>query len=253
MPSIEIPSNLTAPELSLAQTIRDLNIYLFKGYVYDQETGLYYCHTRYYNPKVGRWISIDDVSYLDPESIGGMNLYAYCGNNPVMRVDYYGHFWDTILDVISIGWSLYDFLKKPSLGNLGWLALDVAFALIPFVPSISKLVKGASHIDEVVDVAHGFSKIDGIQDAIVIGNKMSRVEDVARIQDALTYAGYIPLNLFGDAAPLWIKTLARIDNAKWLINHVYDGYRILDIGKDSRTYWAMVKSAYGMEKRILFY
>jgi len=89
----EIPNDLTTAELSLAQTIRDLNIYLYKGYVYDQETGLYYCHTRYYNPNVGRWISIDDVSYLDPESIGGMNLYAYCGNNPVMCTDPSGHEW----------------------------------------------------------------------------------------------------------------------------------------------------------------
>lgn len=170
-----------------------------------------------------------------------------------MRVDYYGHFWDTILDIISIDWSLYDFIKNPTLGNFGWLTLDVGFALIPFIPSVSKLVKGASHIDEVVDVAHGFSKLDDIQDAIVIGNKMSRVSDVARIQNAVTYGGYIPLNLLGDVAPLWVKTLARLDNAKWLINHVYDGHRILDIGKDSRTYWAMVRSAYRMEKRILFH
>lgn len=92
VPTIEIPNDLTTAELTLAQTIRNLNFYLYKGYVYDQETGLYYCHTRYYNPKVGRWISIDDVSYLDSESIGGMNLYAYCGNNPVLYSDPIGTF-----------------------------------------------------------------------------------------------------------------------------------------------------------------
>lgn len=91
VPTIEIPSDLTTAELSLAQSIRDLNIYLYKGYVYDQETGLYYCHTRYYNPNIGRWISIDDVSYLDPGTIGGMNLYTYCGNNPVMYLDSDGY------------------------------------------------------------------------------------------------------------------------------------------------------------------
>ena len=30
---------------------------------------------------------MDDISYLDPETIGGTNLYAYCLNNPVMCVD----------------------------------------------------------------------------------------------------------------------------------------------------------------------
>ena len=50
----------------------------------DVETGLYYNVTRYYNPEWGRFLNADDVSYLDPESISGLNLFAYCGNNPVM-------------------------------------------------------------------------------------------------------------------------------------------------------------------------
>ena len=50
----------------------------------DVETGLYYCKSRYYNPKWCRWLNADDVSCLDPESINGLNLYAYCKNNPVM-------------------------------------------------------------------------------------------------------------------------------------------------------------------------
>jgi hypothetical protein len=38
-----------------------------------------------------RWLSSDKVSYLDPESINGINLYMYCGNNPVMFFDQTGH------------------------------------------------------------------------------------------------------------------------------------------------------------------
>jgi RHS repeat-associated protein len=63
----------------------------------DVETGLYYNVTRYYDPKIGRFISADDISYLDPESIGGLNLYAYCGNNPVNMIDSEGNFASTIL------------------------------------------------------------------------------------------------------------------------------------------------------------
>lgn len=58
----------------------------------DVETSLYYCNSRYYNPDWCRWLNADDVSYLDPESINGLNLYAYCGNNPVMGYDPYGTF-----------------------------------------------------------------------------------------------------------------------------------------------------------------
>ena len=60
-------------------------------YNYDVETGLYYLHSRYYDPEVGRFISMDDIDYLDPETIGGTNLYAYCNNNPVMYVDPIGN------------------------------------------------------------------------------------------------------------------------------------------------------------------
>lgn len=39
-----------------------------------------------------RFISPDDVGYLDPTSINGLNLYCYCGNDPVNRYDPSGHF-----------------------------------------------------------------------------------------------------------------------------------------------------------------
>ena len=67
--------------------IGNINPFRYRGYYYDVETGLYYLKTRYYDPEVGRFITIDDISYLAPDTINGLNLYAYCGNNPVMMVD----------------------------------------------------------------------------------------------------------------------------------------------------------------------
>ena len=72
--------------------IAEVNPYRYRGYYYDVETKLYYLKTRYYDPEVGRFISQDDVSYLDPEHINGLNLYAYCLNNPIMGVDPTGTF-----------------------------------------------------------------------------------------------------------------------------------------------------------------
>ena len=78
-----------------------MNPFRYRGYYYDTETGLYYLKTRYYDPEIGRFITIDDTSYLDPETINGLNLYAYCGNNPVMNVDANGAFFLTLFSVLA--------------------------------------------------------------------------------------------------------------------------------------------------------
>jgi RHS repeat-associated protein len=62
-----------------------INPLRYRGYYYDTETGLYYLQSRYYNPELGRFISKDDPS--NNANIIDENLYAYCGNNPVMNVD----------------------------------------------------------------------------------------------------------------------------------------------------------------------
>ena len=72
-----------------------MNPFRYRGYYYDTETGLYFLQTRYYDPEIGRFLTIDDTEYLAPETINGLNLYAYCLNNPVMRTDSQGTNWWT--------------------------------------------------------------------------------------------------------------------------------------------------------------
>lgn len=64
-----------------------LNPFRYRGYYYDTETELYYLQTRYYDPEIGRFISQDILEYADPETINGLNLYAYCLNNPIRYID----------------------------------------------------------------------------------------------------------------------------------------------------------------------
>ena len=68
------------------------NPFRYRGYYYDTSIGLYYLNSRYYDPETGRFLNEDLVSYLEPETIGGINPYAYCLNDPVNNIDPSGHF-----------------------------------------------------------------------------------------------------------------------------------------------------------------
>ena len=56
------------------------------------ETGLFWLSSRHYSPELCRFISPDDVEYLDSKSVNGLNLYCYCMNNPIMYANPSGHF-----------------------------------------------------------------------------------------------------------------------------------------------------------------
>ena len=80
-----------------------INPFRYKGYYYDVETQLFYCNSRYYSPELCRFISPDSIEYLDPKSINGLNLYAYCGNDPINKYDPTGHFTISTLVWIIVG------------------------------------------------------------------------------------------------------------------------------------------------------
>jgi len=63
------------------------NRYCFQGREIEWTTGLYYFRSRWYDPVTGRWLSKDPIGIS-----GGLNLYAFCGNNPVNFVDPMGNF-----------------------------------------------------------------------------------------------------------------------------------------------------------------
>ena len=84
----------------LADTLGTLNPFRYRGYIYDEETGFYYVSSRYYDPVIGRFLNADDVAVVTvtPETPHwDKNLYAYCDNNPVMRIDTNGEFWNFIV------------------------------------------------------------------------------------------------------------------------------------------------------------
>jgi RHS repeat-associated protein len=83
--------------------------FLYTGHFYLSPSDLHLTLYRAYNPELGMWLSRDPIA-----ENGGLNLYAYVGNNPIMRYDplglYPGQF---IVDY----WS--DAIVNPSNGTVG--------------------------------------------------------------------------------------------------------------------------------------
>ena len=67
------------------------NPFLYRSYIYDYETGLYYLQSRYYDPEIGRFLNADEPTFIGlNNSITSYNVYAYCDGDPINNIDYFG-------------------------------------------------------------------------------------------------------------------------------------------------------------------
>lgn len=109
---------------SLATTIGVQNPFLYRGYYYDSESGLYYLNSRYYDPQTGRMINADNTDTLtaSPTSTTDKNLFSYCDNDPINRKDEDGHFWNFVIGAAVGATSVYvgDIVGNVLSGKSGW-------------------------------------------------------------------------------------------------------------------------------------
>ena len=84
----------------MANTLGKANPLRYRGYIYDEETRLYYLQSRYYDPELGRFINAD-VYTSTGQGLLGNNMFAYCGNNPVCNVDPSGNAFFTALGALT--------------------------------------------------------------------------------------------------------------------------------------------------------
>ena len=83
-------------------TIAEINPIRYRGYYLDSETGYYYLQSRYYDPSIGRFLNADtiDVLAISPAGLTDKNLFAYCDNNPITRIDNGGEAWNIIIGAV---------------------------------------------------------------------------------------------------------------------------------------------------------
>ena len=86
--------------ISAEGDLAEINPLRYRGYYYDSETGFYYLQSRYYDPENHRFINADVYTSTDSSDAIACNMFAYCGNNPVMRIDIDGRFFNWITGAV---------------------------------------------------------------------------------------------------------------------------------------------------------
>ena len=77
----------------------NINPFKYHSYYYDLETGLYYINSRYYNPRFKRFINIDSsiITYYNMNC----NLYCYCTNCPINKIDKDGKISEYVIALLA--------------------------------------------------------------------------------------------------------------------------------------------------------
>ena len=85
-----------------ADHVAAYNPFRYRGYHYDGDTRLYYLQSRYYDPATGRFVNADGYTSTG-QGLVGHNMFAYCGNNPVIRKDSSGELWMAVASSALLG------------------------------------------------------------------------------------------------------------------------------------------------------
>ena len=160
----------------------DVQPYKYNGKEWDEDTKWYDYGARNYDAALGRFTTMDPMA----EKYYSASPYAYCGGNPVVRVDKEGKIWETIWDignvVYDIGAAVVDHVQGDhASAQRHWedLALDAAATLLPGVPAgTSKFLKIADESADVVKVVKQTDKATDATETIIDATKAT--EDGAR-------------------------------------------------------------------------
>lgn len=115
---------------TLATTLGTFNPLRYRGYVYDTETGLYYLNSRYYNPTWGRFINADTTDVLGAsldKANWDKNLFAYCDNNPIIRIDHGGQIWMLIGAAVGafVSGAVSAISQYATTGSINWKTVGI--------------------------------------------------------------------------------------------------------------------------------
>ena len=183
-----------------ASHVANSNPLRYRGYFFDTETGFYLTGTRYYDPVTCRFINADTAAVLtaSPDSLYDKNLFAYCDNNPITRVDSDGEFWDTLLDIVSVVVSVVDVITNPT-DATAWASLgaDVVSLAVPGFTGGGAIVKAITKADDVADAVKTVKTVKKVNKAANTVKTVDNYSDAAKIVNKTDFF----VTPMGDAIP----------------------------------------------------
>lgn len=195
-----------------------LNNVWFAGQKQDRPD-LIYMGGRYYNPQIGRFLSIDPKE-ADPSDLHSLNRYAYANNNPNRYVDPDGNTPVDLaffaIDAVRLGHAIF------TGGDVKGAAFDLgmsAVGVLSPVPATGQVLKSARVGARVVEGVQAADRAAGVgmtaPGRVVIGENMERVRTAAQKLGAEAFEGA------GMEA-----------NRAWLRSKRAQGYEVHDVGPD---------------------
>ena len=115
---------------------------------------------------MGRFINADNYPTTG-QGLTGNNMFAYCGNDPVIRADVSGDAWETVFDLISLGSSIIEVSCNPT--DVGaWVGLvgDIIDVAVPFVAGVGETIRIVNAGSKISDAA------DNMNDARKVASKI---------------------------------------------------------------------------------
>ena len=237
-----------------ASTGARYNPFRYRGYYYDDDTGLYYLNSRYYDPCIGRFINADSVMSDVGNDIQGYNLFAYCFNNPVNMDDSIGRWPKWLTGALNVVGGSLQMAAGAALGaTVGWTGVGAVIAGFLVVNGSATIVQGVGRISNDITNTDYMREDNIIRTGVqevgrTIGGD-SGAEMAAGVYDIATVAA----TLYAGAASLADvinKKMPQILNSKLFSHNGGWGYKI---GKSIEMFYRNPNAAGGPGGTIFSY
>lgn len=120
-------------------------------------------------------------------------MFAYCGNKPVIHKDSNGKAFETVFDVVSLGFSVAEVIANPYDVSAWAGVIGDVVDLVPFVTGVGETIKGLRFLDKAgntLEIAKAVDFTDDARDTIKALDKAGNLTKSTRVDGIKIHTGY---------------------------------------------------------------